>query len=98
MDGQSDSKYDVGDLVGGGECEAALRILYHYLDGELTPERRRAIQRHLDECSPCLQAFDFEAELKVLVARCCRDQVPESLRVKVAEVLAKASEHEQGTV
>jgi mycothiol system anti-sigma-R factor len=98
MDGQSDPKYDVGDLMGGGECEAALRTLYHYLDGELTPERRRAIQRHLDECSPCLEAFDFEAELKVLVARCCRDQVPESLRIKVAEVLAKASEHEQGTV
>jgi mycothiol system anti-sigma-R factor len=98
MDEQSDPKYDVGDLMGGGECESALKTLYSFLDGELTPERRRAIQRHLDECSPCLQAFDFEAELKVLVARCCRDQVPESLRIKVAEVLAKASEHEQGTV
>jgi mycothiol system anti-sigma-R factor len=98
MDERPDSKYDVGDLFGGGECEAALRTLYHFLDGELTPERRRAIQRHLDECSPCLQAFDFEAELKVLVARCCRDQVPERLRIRVAQVLAKASEQDQENV
>jgi mycothiol system anti-sigma-R factor len=96
MDGQADPNYDVNDLLGGGQCDDAIRTLYHFLDGELTPERRRAIQRHLDECAPCLKAFDFEAELKILVARCCRDQVPEHLRIRVAEVLAKASEHEQG--
>ena len=71
-------------LTSGGECEEALRTLYHFLDGELTPDRRQAIQHHLDECSPCLEAFDFEAELKLAVARCCRDQVPERLRQRVA--------------
>jgi mycothiol system anti-sigma-R factor len=69
-----------------------LRTLYYFLDGELTPERRVAIQHHLDECSPCLEAFDFEAELKIVVARCCRDQVPEGLRQRVADVLLRASE------
>jgi mycothiol system anti-sigma-R factor len=84
--------YSVEDLMGGGECQDALRTLYHYLDGELTPERRLDIQRHLSECSPCLGAFDFEAELKAIVARCCRDQVPDSLRQKIAEALTKASD------
>ena len=84
--------YDVGDLVGGGECEDALRTLYRFLDGELTPDRRLAIQHHLDECAPCLEAFDFEAELKIVVARCCRDQVPEGLRHKIEVVLAQASQ------
>ena len=78
-----------------GDCTQALRTLYYFLDGELTPDRRLAIQRHLDECSPCLEAFDFEAELKMVIARCCRDQVPESLRQRVAEVLAEASERPQ---
>jgi len=85
-------QFDVNDLMGGGECEEALRTLYTYLDGELTSDRRTAIQRHLSECSPCLEAFDFEAELKTLVARSCRDQVPDSLRYKIAEALAQASE------
>jgi mycothiol system anti-sigma-R factor len=77
--------------AGGENCQEALRTLYYFLDGELTPQRREAIQQHLDKCSPCLEAFDFEAELKLIIGRCCRDQVPESLRHRVAEVLAEAS-------
>ncbi|MHB1536016.1 MAG: mycothiol system anti-sigma-R factor [Acidimicrobiales bacterium] len=78
------------------ECQEALDTLYHYLDGELTPEKRYQIQHHLDECSPCLEAFDFEAELKVVIARRCRDQVPESLRLRVAQALADASKQAWG--
>jgi mycothiol system anti-sigma-R factor len=89
-------QFDVNDLAGGGECEEALRTLYIYLDGELTLERRTAIQRHLSECSPCLEAFDFELELKTLVARSCRDQVPESLRHRIADALAQASDTAEG--
>jgi mycothiol system anti-sigma-R factor len=89
MDGQSHEP-SVDDLVGGG-CQEALETLYNFLDGELTAERRAAIQHHLDQCAPCLEAFDFEAELKVLVARCCRDQVPEGLRQKIEAVLSEAS-------
>jgi mycothiol system anti-sigma-R factor len=68
-------------------CQEAIATLYYFLDGELTPDRREQIQRHLDECSPCFDVFGFEAELKVLIARKCRDEVPESLRRRVAEAL-----------
>lgn len=90
MDGHI--KPETDELAGGGDCEQALRTLYHFLDGELTPDRRHAIQRHLDQCSPCLEAFDFEMELKVVVARSCRDQVPERLRQRVAAVLHEAEQ------
>lgn len=73
------------------ECQEALGTLYDFLDGELTAERRVQIQRHLDQCSPCLEAFDFEAELKLLVARRCRDQVPEHLRLKIARLIVQAA-------
>ena len=81
-----------GAAGGGFDCEEAIHTLYSFLDGELTVERRLEIQRHLEECSPCLEAFDFEAELKIVVARCCRDQVPEGLRQRIADVLAQASQ------
>jgi mycothiol system anti-sigma-R factor len=68
-------------------CQEAIATLYTFLDGELTTDRRETIQRHLEECSPCFEAFGFEAELKVVIARNCRDEVPESLRVRVAEAL-----------
>jgi mycothiol system anti-sigma-R factor len=75
----------------GSECQEALDTLYRFLDGELDEERRRAIQLHLDRCSPCLEAFDFEAELKAVVAQRCREAVPESLRARVASALVEAS-------
>jgi len=68
-------------------CQEAIGTLYTFLDGELTADRRLQIQHHLDECAPCFQAFGFEAELKALIARKCRDDVPESLRRRVAEAL-----------
>jgi mycothiol system anti-sigma-R factor len=97
-DEQRADPYDVSALSGAGDCQDALHTLYHFLDGELTAERRAAIQRHLDQCAPCLDAFDFEAELKVVVARSCRDQVPDSLRQKVADVLSQASKPDSGHV
>jgi mycothiol system anti-sigma-R factor len=81
---------------GGADCEEAIHTLYHFLDGELTDERRYEIQVHLEECSPCLEAFDFEAELKLIVARKCRDQVPDSLRERVHQALLEASKDPSG--
>jgi mycothiol system anti-sigma-R factor len=98
MDDQ-DSKYNVEDLYkGSNDCQDALHTLYDYLDGELTAERRLVIQHHLAECQPCLHAFDFEAELKAVVARSCRDQVPDHLRRKIADALSEASGGEAGNV
>ena len=68
-------------------CQEALATLYSFLDGELTPERRETIRHHLDECAPCFGAFGFEAELKAVIARQCRDEVPSSLRRRVADAL-----------
>jgi mycothiol system anti-sigma-R factor len=73
------------------ECNETLRELYLYLDGELTDSDRVHIQQHLDDCSPCLEAFDFEAELRLVVRNRCVDQVPESLRNRIARAIQESS-------
>jgi mycothiol system anti-sigma-R factor len=70
-----------------GDCEDAVRRLYFFLDGELDDTRRADIQHHLDECMPCLEAFDFEAELRQVIAMRCREQVPDGLRERIAQAL-----------
>ncbi len=65
-------------------CADAIERLYHYLDGELDDARRQLVKHHLDECLPCLDAFDFEAELRQVIARKCQETVPEQLRVRIA--------------
>jgi mycothiol system anti-sigma-R factor len=72
---------------GTGNCRDAVHRLYHYLDGELDDDRRAAIRNHLDECLPCLEVFDFEVELRQVIARKCRDQVPETLRIRIVQAI-----------
>ena len=78
-------------------CEEALYELYHFLDGELTDERRHLIASHLDDCTTCLGAFDFETELRRVVAQRCQDTVPEALRQRIARAIGHDPRHESGS-
>jgi mycothiol system anti-sigma-R factor len=69
------------------DCREAMHRVYHFLDGELTPERRAQIAKHLDQCSPCVEVFGFETEIRKLVANKCRDQVPDELRTRIAAAI-----------
>lgn len=77
------------DAEMGDDCGEAISRLYNFLDGELTEERRTEIRRHLDDCAPCLHAYDFESELRVMISMKCRDEVPEALRVRVAMAISQ---------
>jgi mycothiol system anti-sigma-R factor len=70
-----------------GECEDALSELYTFLDGELTHTKREHIRVHLDDCNPCLEMYDFEAELRIVISTKCRESVPQSLKDKIAATL-----------
>jgi mycothiol system anti-sigma-R factor len=71
------------------DCEETIHQIYFYLDGELTSWRRQQITRHLDECPPCAHGFDFEIELRQVIASKCRDEVPLDLKRRIAEVLGE---------
>ena len=68
-------------------CDNALAELYIYLDGQMDPEARERVEAHLKDCSPCLEAFDFEAELRRVIADRCRDRVPDELRQRILAAL-----------
>ena len=72
------------------DCSEAIHRLYHFLDGELNENTRGLIKQHLDECSPCLEAFDFEAELRVVIATRCREEVPPELRARIFDAIRAA--------
>jgi mycothiol system anti-sigma-R factor len=71
----------------GVDCDDAVHQLYHYLDGELTEDRRREIAVHLDACSSCADAAGFEAELRSVIANRCRDRVPDALIARIAAAI-----------
>lgn len=46
------------------DCEQALRHLFDFLDHELAPHERQAMQRHLSVCRGCYSRMEFERRLK----------------------------------
>lgn len=94
--GVSDGLGGCSDGDGRVGCAEAVRQLYRYLDGELTDDRRREIAVHLDECGWCGEAAGFEAELRALIAKRCRDRVPEALKARVAAAIEEARRADPG--
>jgi anti-sigma factor (TIGR02949 family) len=66
------------------DCTKAMVALYEFLDGELTSERREFIEFHLNGCPQCFSAFDFEAELRIVVRSRLRADVPSQLMARIA--------------
>lgn len=73
------------------DCDDICRHLHVYLDGEATVATRSVIAVHLAECPSCADAFRFESQVRLVVARCCCEEpVPESLRVRVLRAIYTA--------
>ena len=70
-----------------GDCEATLRELRAYLDRECTDAARSEVEEHIGGCTDCLQAFDFQAELRLVIARKCSDELPPTLLARIRECI-----------
>lgn len=70
------------------DCDAVMRQLWDYLDGEVTAEREAAIRAHLEVCQRCHPQYQFElAFQQALTATRRSHSRPESLRRNVLAAL-----------
>jgi anti-sigma factor (TIGR02949 family) len=68
------------------DCNDTIRELEAFLDGELSDDGHHAIHAHLAGCTDCLQAFDFQAELRTVIAAKCRsDEMPPGLLSRIEQ-------------
>ena len=65
------------------DCSKVIHQILTFIDNELDDADCSVIQKHLDECGPCLARYDLERTVKSLVARSCSERAPEDLRAKV---------------
>ncbi len=66
------------------DCNETLRELETFLDNELSETSRGRIHSHLEGCPDCLEAFDFHAELRQVIAiKCHNDEMPPGLLSKI---------------
>ena len=73
------------------DCDEAIAELYAFLDGELDDRVMLQVETHLRRCSPCLEAFDFEADLRRVIAAKCTEQVTPEVRARVCGLLHELS-------
>ena len=67
----------------GMDCSEAIGRMFVFIDKELDQASCSDIQRHLDECGPCLAKYQLEVTVKSLVARSCTEVAPADLRDRV---------------
>ena len=69
------------------ECVETLTDLQRFLDGEMDESERSYVLEHLDTCIECFHAYDFQAELKQIVAiKGGNDPVPADLLARLERV------------
>ncbi|MFZ0531054.1 MAG: mycothiol system anti-sigma-R factor [Propionicimonas sp.] len=65
------------------DCTEVLRNLYAFQDKELTPAEEDEIRRHLLACEHCLDHYEVEEALRVVIRKSCCETAPETLRLRV---------------
>ncbi|WP_436492052.1 mycothiol system anti-sigma-R factor [Actinokineospora sp. HUAS TT18] len=76
------------------DCSDVLDEVWLFLDHECDVTRRALLERHLNECSPCLEQYGLEEHLKILLARKCGgdhapDDFKERLRASIRQTVIK---------
>ncbi|MDN5559256.1 MAG: mycothiol system anti-sigma-R factor [Ruaniaceae bacterium] len=64
-------------------CNDLIARLFAYLDSELDSAENARMKLHLEHCPHCTEEEEAERHVRELLRRCCIEQAPESLRIRV---------------
>jgi len=69
-------------------CRDLLRDVDDLLHGELDPNRTAALHSHLQDCPPCFETADFQAQLRQLLVKRCGEPVPQGFEARLLAALS----------
>ena len=67
------------------DCSEVLAEVWLFLDHECDQSRRRLLERHLDECQPCLAEYGLDEKLKKLLSTKCSEHAPPALKDRLRQ-------------
>lgn len=71
------------------DCEQVVRLLFEYLDGEVSEEQQRHIDHHLTLCRSCFSRAEFEKRLRLHLNPLGREAVPSELEHRIRSIIAR---------
>ncbi len=81
---------------GEADCIETRDLASDYLEDDLAPRRRAAVQSHLDKCGPCRAFLEALSTTIGLLARLPRVSAPASFRQTVMERIKTNDPGESG--
>jgi anti-sigma factor (TIGR02949 family) len=77
------------------DCEQVLRLLFEYLDGEVSDEQQRHVSDHLTLCRSCFSRAEFEKRLRLHLDPLGEEVVPSELEQRVRTIIARFPDAER---
>jgi len=77
------------------DCEQVLRLLFEYLDGEVSEEQQRHIHHHLGLCRSCFSRAEFEKRLRLHLDPLGKEVVPTELEQRVRAIIGRFPDAER---
>jgi anti-sigma factor (TIGR02949 family) len=71
------------------DCEQVLRLLFEYLDGEVSDEQQRRVSDHLALCRSCFSRAEFEKRLRSHVKPVGNEAVPRELEERIHSIISR---------
>ena len=70
-------------------CADAVKQLWAYLDGEIEPAQRAAVEEHLAFCRRCCGELEFAEELRRFLAAGAAEELPDDVRARLDTTLSE---------
>jgi anti-sigma factor (TIGR02949 family) len=70
-------------------CEAALKRLVEFVDGELAESEHDSVEQHLRICRDCCSRMEFESRLKERLSTLSTKDVPSTTRDRVQDLIKR---------
>ncbi|HEV8335365.1 MAG TPA: zf-HC2 domain-containing protein [Candidatus Polarisedimenticolia bacterium] len=71
----------------GPGCREVFGLLSDYVDGELSPETRGALEEHLGACPPCERFLKTFQKTRALCRENLLEEMPDELRTRLHSFL-----------
>lgn len=68
-------------------CADAVRQMWEYLEHEVSPQDRAAVEEHLAFCRRCCGEAEFATELRALLASSAVAELPPAVEARLAATL-----------
>ena len=70
-------------------CGLAIQAVNSALDGFVPAVQLAQLRGGINDCLPCVQAFDMQIQFRVAMAQGCHEAAPESLKIRISEAMQR---------